>query len=404
MPGNVIRWCPRMTGRPSRPLGGRERNVTLRGIGRLLATNARMFFRVRQEIFWVFFLPVFLLILIGPMLKNTAGIGSLRPEDVDFPVGVVDNDNTPASREFIDKLKDADEFTVVEFSEDEGMEQARLSEQRLVVIFPAGFGQALERSEARITVVTDARALPLTGMALDILHEKIDTVLAGLTPARPRPVTFVRKRVKTIDEFFGYVDFLVPGIMAMAIMTSCIFSLSPTIVSLREQGVMRRLWVTPLSKASFLASHVLFRLLIALAQTLLIVLVAFTLLDTDLTLPILPVLVFVVLGNLNGTAISFIIAGFAKTPEVASTIANVVSLPMLFLCGVFLPMEIMPPKFLPLIRLLPLTHLSEGLRRLMSLDWTFCQLWKSQLALLAYLIAFLTISLLTFKWDKSTSE
>lgn len=375
----------------------------MKGIGRLLAANAIMFFRVRQEIFWVFFLPVFLLMLLGPMLKNMVGIGSMRPEDVDFPIGIVDNDRTPTSREFIAGLKGAGEFTVAEFDEDEGMAQARASAQRLVVIFPAGFEDALARSEAEIRVLTDVRALPLTGMALSIMREKIDTMLAERSPAKKQPLKIVRERVQTIDEFSDYVDFLVPGIMAMAIMTSCIFSLSPTIVRLREQGVMRRLWVTPLGKASFLASHVLFRLLIAVAQTLLLIAVAFTLLDTRLVLPILPVFAFVVLGNLNGAAISFVIAGFAKTPEVASTIANVVSIPMLFFCGVFVPMEIMPPKAIPLLRLLPLTHLAEGLRRLMSLGWSFGDLWKSELALLIYLIALFALSLRIFKWDKSTA-
>jgi ABC-2 type transport system permease protein len=363
-----------------------------------------MFFRVRQEIFWVFFLPVFLLMLLGPMLKNMAGIGSLRPEDIDFPVGVVDNDQTPASREFITGLKGAAEFTVTEFDETEGMKQARATTQRLVLIFPAGFEEAFARSEAEIRVLTDARALPLTGMALSILREKTDALLSAETPAKKQPLTFIRERVQTTDEFSDYIDFLVPGIMAMAIMTSCIFSLSPTIVRLREQGVMRRLWVTPLGKASFLASHVLFRLMISVAQTALLVIVAFTLLDTRLALPILPIFAFVVLGNLNGTAISFVIAGFAKTPEVASTIANVVSIPMLFFCGVFVPMEIMPPKAIPLLRLLPLTHLAEGLRRLMALDWSFGDLWKSEVALLVYLIALFALSLRIFKWDKSTSE
>jgi ABC-2 type transport system permease protein len=376
----------------------------LKGTGRLLVANALMFFRVRQEIFWVFFLPVFLLMLLGPMLKNMAGIGSLRPEDIDFPVGVVDNDHTPASRAFIAELEAASEFSVTEFDEDEGKEQARISAQRLVVIFPAGFAEALARFEAEVTVLTDARALPLTGMALSILREKADATLKEVSPSARQPLTLIQERVQTTDEFSDYIDFLVPGIMAMAIMTSCIFSLAPTIVRLREQGVMRRLWVTPLSKASFLASHVLFRLMIAIAQTALLAVVAFTLLDTGLTMPILPTLAFVALGNLNGVAISFVIAGFAKTPEVASTIANVISIPMLFFCGVFVPMEIMPPKVIWLLRLLPLTHLAEGLRRLMALDWSFGDLWASELALLAYLIALFALSLRLFKWDKSVTE
>jgi ABC-2 type transport system permease protein len=188
----------------------------------------------------------------------------------------------------------------------------------------------------------------------------------------------------------------------MAVMPSCIFSLAPAIVRLREQGVMRRLWVTPLSKLSFVTSHVLFRLLIALAQTVMLMIVAFALFKTHLILPIIPIIVFIVLGNLNGTAIAFAIAGFSKTPEVASTVANVVTIPMLLLCGVFLPLEIMPPKFLHLIWLLPLTHISEGLRGLMSSQKALGDLWRSQLVLAGYLAALYIISLVTFKWDRST--
>jgi ABC-2 type transport system permease protein len=112
----------------------------------------------------------------------------------------------------------------------------------------------------------------------------------------------------------------------------------------------------------------------------------------------------VVLGNLVGTAISFAIAGAAKTPEVASTIANVVTLPMLMLCGVFLPLEIMPRKVVPLIWLLPLTHVSEGLRDVMNLRDTAANLWSSGLVLLAYLIGLFVFSLLTFKWDRSSTS
>jgi len=373
----------------------------LKGIGHLLIANARMFFRVRQEIFWVFFLPVFLLILLGPVLKDMAGIGSLRPEDVNFPIGVVDNDRSPTSREFIRRLQDASEFTVTEMGEDEAMKQARKTEQRIVVIFPAGFESALESSEADVKVVTDSRALPLTEMCFNILRENVESSLSIRKETMPS-VTFVRERVKTIDQFFDYIDFLVPGIMAMAIMTSCIFSLAPTIVRFREYGVMRRLWVTPLTRFSFVISHVLFRLLIAMAQTILLITVASTVFKTNLAMPIASIMVFVLLGNLNGTAISFVIAGFAKTPEVASTIANVVSIPMLLLCGVVLPLEIMPQKVLPFIWVLPLTHLSESLRGLMSMQRGLMDLWTSELVLLAYLAGLFAVSVMIFKWDKST--
>jgi ABC-2 type transport system permease protein len=240
-------------------------------------------------------------------------------------------------------------------------------------------------------------------MAITILRQYIeDALISG--PGIEPPVRFARTSVKSVEGFLNFVDFLVPGIMAMALMPSCIFSLAPTIVRLREQGVMRRLWVTPLSKFSFVASHVCFRLCIATAQIFLIIIVALSAFNTNLIVPIGPILFFILLGNLNGTAISFAIAGFAKTPEVAATIANVVTIPMLLFCGVFLPLEIMPPKILPLIWLLPLTHLSEGLRQLMNMQCGFWGLWKSQLVLVAYLLAIFMISLMTFKWDKSTAS
>jgi ABC-2 type transport system permease protein len=376
--------------------------LKLKSVFHLFLTNARMFLRVRQEIFWVLILPVFLLVLLGIVLKDVAGIGSMKPEDIHFPIGVVDNDHSSASSKFIEMLKKSSEFTVTELTEQEAMEQARSAEQRLVVIFPAGFGDALRSSKARVKVITDARALALTEMALNILREKSEQGITEGGYPNP-PISFERVKVATVEEFVDYIDFLVPGILAMAILPSCIFSLAPTIVRLREQGILRRLWVTPLSKFSFVASHVLFRLALALIQTTLIIGIGFILFKPNLSLPIIPVLVLVVFGNLIGTAISFAIAGSAKTPEVASTIANVVALPMLMLCGIFLPLEIMPRKVIPFIWLLPLTHLSEGLRHVMNMQMTLSDLWPSELVLLAYLLGLFAYSLITFKWDRSVT-
>jgi hypothetical protein len=95
--------------------------MLLKAVGHLFVANARMFFLVRQEIFWVFFLPIFLLVLLGMVLKNVVEIGSKRPEDVHFPIGVVDNDHTTASQRFLDALRSAPELNVREFSQDEGM-------------------------------------------------------------------------------------------------------------------------------------------------------------------------------------------------------------------------------------------------------------------------------------------
>lgn len=371
----------------------------MKSVFHLFLANARMFLRVRQEIFWALVLPVFLLVLLGTVLKDVAGIGSMKPEDINFPIGVVDNDHSRASKAFIESLKASPEFSVSELSEQVALEQARTAVQRLVVIFPAGFEAALRGSGAQIEVVTDARALALTEMAFNILREKNEE---SLKEYERQPVTYKRSEIKTVEEFYGFVDFLVPGIIAMAVMPSCIFSLAPAIVRLREQGIMRRFWVTPLSKFAFIASHVLFRLFLALLQTGVILLVGFTLFKPNLALSFAPLLALVILGNLLGSAISFSIAGVAKTPEVASTIANVVALPMLMVCGVFLPLEIMPRKVIPLIWLLPLTHLSEGLRHVMTSQLQLIDLWPSGLTLLGYVVVLLIFSLLTFKWDKST--
>jgi ABC-2 type transport system permease protein len=361
-----------------------------------------MFFRVRQEIFWVFFLPVFLLLLLGPVLKDMAGIGSLRPEDVNFPVGVVDHDQTGTSREFVEALKNAPEFTVTELTEEEARQQARSTHQRIVVIFPRGFEQALRTSGAKMEVLTDSRALPLTEMAFNLLRETVEGCVTRETRS-VLPVAFIRTRIVTVDQFFDFIDFLIPGVIAMAVMPSCIFSLAPTIVRLREQGIMRRLWVTPLSRSAFVLSHVLFRLFIAASQTILILVIARTFFRTSLALPIAAVALLVLLGNLTAAAMAFTIAGFAKTPEVASTIANVVSIPMLMLCGIFLPLEIMPPKIHPLIWALPLTHLAEGLRRAMNVNGRPLEIWPSLLVLTAYLAVFFAAGLLAFKWERSSA-
>jgi len=162
-----------------------------------------------------------------------------------------------------------------------------------------------------------------------------------------------------------YVDFLVPGILAMALMQLGLFGTATPLVTLRQEQVLRRLGATPLPRWHLLASQVLMRLTIALVQTGLILALSVWVFKVEIQGNILAVLGFVVLGAVAFVSLGYLVAAISKTVDAANGITSAVNFPMMFLSGIFFPLAALPLFLTPIVRALPLTYLGDALRQIM---------------------------------------
>ena len=161
----------------------------------------------------------------------------------------------------------------------------------------------------------------------------------------------------------NYVDFLVPGVLAMSIMNGEIVGFSAAFVVLRERGVLRRIRVTPFPLIGFITARVATHLLVALCQAAILLGLAKLIFNLDIAGTLLEVAVFLFLGSLAFLPIGFFVAGVSRKQGSATALAQLISFPMLFFSGIFFPLNHASVWLQDVAKALPLTYMADGLGR-----------------------------------------
>ena len=168
---------------------------------------------------------------------------------------------------------------------------------------------------------------------------------------------------------------------------------------LGPNGAGKRLNATPLPRWVLVGSNVVVRLVIAAVQTALILGIGVVLLGVRVDGNPLLIGGFVLLGALAFTSIGYVIASFARTEEAANGITSVVQLPLMFLSGIFFPLEILPQWLKTVATFMPLTYLGDALRQTMVGGAPFVPLWVDFAVLAGWLVVTLGISARFFRWQ-----
>ena len=200
----------------------------------------------------------------------------------------------------------------------------------------------------------------------------------------------------------GYKGFLVPGIAAMAIMQGGLFGVVFTLIAYKNRGILRRLKAAPISPAHVLSGQVVTRLVVSIMQTYVLLLVGIFVLRVTIGEDLgswLSLTVFALLGGALFIAMGLAISGWAKSEDTAAPIANVVSLPMMFLSGVFFPTSAMPDWVQSISRFIPLTYLADGLRAVALDGASLASQWPEMTGLAAWTAATFLVAMRVFKWE-----
>jgi len=170
-------------------------------------------------------------------------------------------------------------------------------------------------------------------------------------------------------------------------------------VDRREKKVLKRFGATPLKKRTVVMSQIVQRLIIALMQAFIIIAIARLFFDVQMVGNWLVLLGVVFLGTLTMISIGYVIVARARTEESAQPIIQLVQFPMMFLSGIFFPLEFMPDFIKPLVMAMPLTYLGDALRQVM-VDATPLYPLTTDLAVMsAWLVACMLLAFWLFKWE-----
>ena len=195
-----------------------------------------------------------------------------------------------------------------------------------------------------------------------------------------------------------YIDFLVPGLITMGVMMSCMWGISYGIIEKRSKKLLRRLVATPMRKSQFLIALITVRITMNMIESLVLLifsLFAFRMsVQGDLTALIL--LYFA--GNAAFSGIAVFVSSHTSNTEVGNGLINAVVMPMMVLSGIFFSYHNFPDWSIVVIKNLPLTMMTDGIRSIFNEGAGYHEVVMPVLILTAIGAFFFSAGLKIFKW------
>jgi ABC-2 type transport system permease protein len=195
-----------------------------------------------------------------------------------------------------------------------------------------------------------------------------------------------------------YIDFLIPGLLAMGIMMSSMWGLSYGIIEKRSKKLLRRMVATPMKKAYFLISLMTVRIIMNMIEAILLVLFAWLVFHITIqgSIPALVAMFFA--ANIAFAGLSVAISCRTAKTEIGNGLINVVVMPMMLLSGIFFSYHNFPDKLIPVLQKLPLTLVADGMRSIFIEGAGFSQVAMPILVLTIGGIITFAIGLRFFRW------
>ena len=198
-----------------------------------------------------------------------------------------------------------------------------------------------------------------------------------------------------------YIDWLLPGVLAMNMMFSALWGVGYVVVRYRKLGALKRLMTTPLSAFEYLSAQMVSRVSVLAFSTVIVWIGCDLIFDFHVVGHYLDLALAFFTGGLSLTALGLLLASRGTSEELTTGILNFISWPMMFLSEVWFSLEGAPGWIQSLAKIFPLTHMIKAARAVMQ-DGAGIRDIMPELAILsAFSLIFLSLAAALFSWNKS---
>ena len=206
-------------------------------------------------------------------------------------------------------------------------------------------------------------------------------------------------RLETLGKKIRYVDWVLPGILGMNMMFSCLFGVGYVIVRYRKNAVLKRLKATPLSAFEFVSAQLLSRLFIVMFMSIVVYSGCNLLFNFFMLGSYFDLIIIGMLGAFCLISLGLLVASRSKSEELIGGLLNLTSWPMMMLSGVWFSLEGAPSALKNFADFLPLTHLVAGARKIITEGATLSEISYHVTSLLVMSIVFLSLGAYFFSWN-----
>lgn len=356
----------------------------MRSLLKLSSAIVKLYLRDKLTVVLSLALIVFMMVLFGLVMGDDE-------YQVSLPVVVVDQAGNDASRALVQQLR-ADTMLQVQAAPREASIDAALHRATAVaglMLTPAYTGARDAQGRlAGMRIVTIEHPNKWTTVALD----RVRTAIQKATGTQmAEPWRRVGKRIDVVKN--RYIDFIFPGILAMAVMQACLAG-GVVVLHAKQVGILRRLQLTPMGPATLLGGFISGRLIVVLIHLVVLALVAVLGFGTDIRASWGELALALLLGSAAFMSLGIMLAIVAPSFEGGNLMIQMLSLPMSFLCGIFFKLESIPDFMAWLPAALPLTYLVTMLRGMINYGTPIASFQTELWVLGGWLVATLAISLL----------
>lgn len=195
-----------------------------------------------------------------------------------------------------------------------------------------------------------------------------------------------------------YIDFLVPGLITLGVMMSTMWGISYGLIEKRSKKLLRRLVATPMKKSHFLIALITVRFTMNFFEALVLLLFATIVFNISIQGSISALILLFMAGNIAFSGIAVLVSSHTSNTEVGNGLINAVVTPMMVLSGIFFSYQNFPDWSISVIRLLPLTMLTDGIRSIFNEGAGYNEIAMPFLVLTATGMLFFGAGLKIFKW------
>ncbi|NQZ87065.1 MAG: ABC transporter permease [Colwellia sp.] len=206
-------------------------------------------------------------------------------------------------------------------------------------------------------------------------------------------------RIETNGKKIRYVDWVLPGILGMNMMFSCLFGVGYVIVRYRKNSVLKRLKATPLSAFEFVSAQLVSRIFIVMFMSSVVYIGCNFFFDFYMLGSYFDLFIIAVLGAISLISLGLLVASRSKSEELIGGLLNLSSWPMMLLSGVWFSLEGAPNAVKVIADFLPLTHLVAGARKVITEGATLADISYHVMALLMMSTVCLALGSYLFSWN-----
>ena len=381
--------------------------------------------RHKPRLFSIFLFPILMIALFGYGMGGTIE---------NIPVVVVKQTDGPVTDATLNAIKGMSLYNVKDIISDpqRGREMVESGQVKAAILLPSDYENLASSNSKSVVVYVDSSDQMATQMlvpATQALFSQISSqigmqkleAMQSQSTTQSSSIQVQSQGVQSssslssinfqnimnsinfqVNKIYGdikYIDFLVPAILAMTVMMGAMMSMGESLAGERERGELARLFMTPTSVSTVVGGKIISRLVIQTSTALVLIGAAIVLFNITIAGSMILTIILLILTALCFVGFGIMVSARVGTQEDYVQMVMPFSMPMMFISGVFYPLETMPWIFQKIAYIAPLTYANDALRGVMLKGAGIGDIWIDIAVLLGFTLLFFAMGVTRFNRD-----